>query len=165
MGVMVFLPARTGILFTLQLSRFLALQTMMAAVDAWSSDPSSAKIPPPSCRRLPDLAAWGRMARNPPASCRSGVNQASSLCRTAMPGAAACLLLRAGRVDSQSGDYAAGCGPGALAVSMMPPPRQTSPSYNTADCPGVTAHWAAGNASAKRSVWVSDSVHGTSACR
>jgi hypothetical protein len=24
--------------------------------------------------------------------------------------------------------------------AMIPPPRQTSPSYNTADCPGVTAH-------------------------
>src|SRR5690606_15088674 len=25
--------------------------------------------------------------------------------------------------------------------AMMPPPRQISPSYSTADWPGVTAHW------------------------
>jgi hypothetical protein len=28
-----------------------------------------------------------------------------------------------------------------LDEAIMPPPKQTSPSYNTADCPGVTAHW------------------------
>ena len=34
--------------------------------------------------------------------------------------------------------------------SITPPPRHTSPSYSTADWPGVTAHCGASNASAKR---------------
>lgn len=29
----------------------------------------------------------------------------------------------------------------ALAAWITPPPRHTSPSYSTALCPGVTAHW------------------------
>lgn len=36
-------------------------------------------------------------------------------------------------------------------AAMMPPPRHTSPSYSTADCPGVTAHWASGKSRRK---WV-----------
>ena len=36
------------------------------------------------------------------------------------------------------------------ADSMIPPPRQISPSYSTADWPGVTAHCASSNASEKR---------------
>jgi hypothetical protein len=47
-----------------------------------------------------------------------------------------------------------GCGGTAgqaakVELSMIPPPRQTSPSYSTADWPGVTAHWASMNFNAK----------------
>ena len=41
--------------------------------------------------------------------------------------------------------------PPAAAESITPPPRHTSPSYSTADCPGVTAHWASGKRSAMAS--------------
>src|ERR1700693_2845213 len=41
------------------------------------------------------------------------------------------------------------------AVSIMPPPRQMSPLYNTADCPGVTAHCGVSKDSAKSAPTVS----------
>lgn len=52
-----------------------------------------------------------------------------------------------------------------LKASMMPPPRQTSPSYSTADCPGVTAHCGCGKLMEKRSASVPCRTQGTSACR
>jgi single-strand DNA-binding protein len=38
----------------------------------------------------------------------------------------------------------------SVAPAITPPPRQTSPSYSTADCPGVTAHWASAEGQRER---------------
>jgi hypothetical protein len=47
---------------------------------------------------------------------------------------------------------ATGLPPGTFCTlldAITPPPRQTSPWYSTADWPGVTAHWGAGNTSSQ----------------
>jgi hypothetical protein len=53
----------------------------------------------------------------------------------------------------------------AAAPSMIPPPRHTSPSYSTADWPGVTAHCGSSKLSTNRSGPSDFTVHGTSAWR
>ena len=52
-----------------------------------------------------------------------------------------------------------------VALAIMPPPRQTSPSYNTADWPGVTAHWAWSKARPNSSSPLGNSWQATSAWR
>jgi hypothetical protein len=53
----------------------------------------------------------------------------------------------------------------AAQFPITPPPKHTSPSYNTADCPGVTAHWGWGNVNAKSVAQACSSVQGASAWR
>jgi hypothetical protein len=53
----------------------------------------------------------------------------------------------------------------AVDVSIIPPPRHTSPSYSTADCPGVTAHCASVKRSAKLSAPFGAISQATSAWR
>lgn len=51
---------------------------------------------------------------------------------------------------------------GSPNYTMMPPPRHTSPSYSTADWPGVTAHCASRNSSAKPSCRANGSTQAAS---
>ena len=48
---------------------------------------------------------------------------------------------------------------------MIPPPRQISPSYSTADWPGVAAHCGVSKARVKHSPSTAATVHAASACR
>jgi hypothetical protein len=50
---------------------------------------------------------------------------------------------------SQTISHVVPSGVSASQAWITPPPRQTSPSYSTADCPGVTAHCGALKSSAK----------------
>src|SRR2546426_3587874 len=52
-----------------------------------------------------------------------------------------------------------------LLPAITPPPRQTSPSYSTADCPGVTAHWASENISSHFASVALRNSQAASACR
>ena len=53
----------------------------------------------------------------------------------------------------------------ATVLAMIPPPRHTSPSYSTADCPGVAAHCGWSNRSLNASPLTETSSHAASACR
>src|SRR5690625_2182417 len=48
---------------------------------------------------------------------------------------------------------------------IIPPPRQTSPSYSTADCPGVTAHWGCLKFNPRALAAAEVETQGTPACR
>src|SRR5690606_21012451 len=57
------------------------------------------------------------------------------------------------------------CSSGASVAAITAPPRQTSPSYSTSDCPGVTARCGCANTTCRVPSSRTTTVHGSSGCR